>query len=86
MSQVTARDAKLHFAKLLKRAQDGEEIVITRDDQPVARLVGQPSRNPQTVRDAVAGLTALKRRLQKSAKPARLTLAQWRSAVKQGRR
>jgi prevent-host-death family protein len=32
-------EAKTHFAQLLERVEQGEEIVITRCGKPVARLV-----------------------------------------------
>jgi antitoxin (DNA-binding transcriptional repressor) of toxin-antitoxin stability system len=32
-------EAKTHFSKLIARVEAGEEIVITRDGTPVARLV-----------------------------------------------
>lgn len=36
-------DAKTHFSKLVRRAEDGEEIVIRRGSTPVAKLVPLPS-------------------------------------------
>jgi prevent-host-death family protein len=36
---VNVHEAKTHFSQLLKRVEAGEEIVITRAGQPVARLV-----------------------------------------------
>jgi len=32
----------MHFAKLLDRVQQGEEITITRNRRPVARLIPAP--------------------------------------------
>lgn len=31
--------AKVHLSELIDRAQAGEEVIITRDDEPVAKLV-----------------------------------------------
>ena len=47
--QVNVHDAKTHFSKLLKRVAQGEEIIIAKSGQPIARLVplhgaGQPRR------------------------------------------
>ena len=44
MSTVSAFEAKTRFGELLERVARGEEIVITRHDRPVARIVpeGQP--------------------------------------------
>ena len=38
MTRVNVYEAKTHLSRLLDRAQSGEEIVITRHGQPVARL------------------------------------------------
>ena len=35
---VNIHEAKTHFSKLLERVALGEEIVISRDGQPIARL------------------------------------------------
>lgn len=39
MKQVNIHEAKTHFSALISEAQNGEEIVIARAGQPVARLV-----------------------------------------------
>ena len=39
MATVNIHEAKTHFSKLLRRVAAGEEIVIARAGQPVARLV-----------------------------------------------
>ncbi len=39
MTRVTIHDAKTQLSKLILRAQAGEEIVIARGSEPVARLV-----------------------------------------------
>jgi prevent-host-death family protein len=48
-AQVNISTAKTHFAELLKQAEAGAEIVITRAGKPVARLPG--SRLPRTFLD-----------------------------------
>jgi prevent-host-death family protein len=40
MMTVTVEEARARLAELLDRLQPGEEVVITRDAQPVAKLVG----------------------------------------------
>ena len=40
MSVVNVHEAKTHLSRLLARVEEGEEIVIARDGEPVARLVG----------------------------------------------
>lgn len=46
MSTVTLADAKTHLSHLLDRVEAGEEVVITRRGQPVARIspVEKPKR------------------------------------------
>ena len=39
MATMTAREANQSFSKLLKAAENGEEVVITRRGKPVAKLV-----------------------------------------------
>jgi prevent-host-death family protein len=36
---VNIHEAKTHFSKLVRRAEAGEEIVVRRDREPVARIV-----------------------------------------------
>ena len=37
--QISVTDAKAHLTELLRRSEAGDEIVLTRHGQPVARLV-----------------------------------------------
>ena len=39
MISVGVHEAKTTLSRLLRRASSGEEVVITRDGEPVARLV-----------------------------------------------
>ena len=39
MSVVTIHQAKTNLSRLIKKASDGEEIIIARGSKPVARLV-----------------------------------------------
>jgi antitoxin (DNA-binding transcriptional repressor) of toxin-antitoxin stability system len=49
MSTVTLEEAQAHLPQLIEQLQPGEEIVITRDQKPVARLLAeqQPKRKPR---------------------------------------
>jgi len=38
--QVTISEAKAHFAELLKAAEAGEPVIVTRHGKPVARIEG----------------------------------------------
>ena len=39
MTRMTVRDVRLHWPQAEKAAAQGEEIVVTRDAKPVARLL-----------------------------------------------
>ena len=46
MHQVTVHEAKTHLSRLLRELAGGEEVVITRSGQPVARLVAIQESRP----------------------------------------
>ena len=56
MATVTAFEAKTRFGELLERVAKGEEVVITRHDKPVARLVPEGAPRLDEVRRSVEGL------------------------------
>lgn len=87
MDSVTALEAKNRFGRLLERVARGEEIVITRHEKPVARLVPEGQRSLKTVKAAVAGLLELRGRIADHNKgKTRLTTAEVKSWIKGGRR
>ncbi len=87
MGTITAVEAKIRFGELLERVGRGEEIVITRHEKPVARIVPEGRRNLGQVRQAVAALTQLRLRINGRAKGrAKLSDAEVRSAIDEGRR
>jgi antitoxin (DNA-binding transcriptional repressor) of toxin-antitoxin stability system len=49
MPTVTLEEAQAQLPQLIEQLHPGEEIVITRDEKPVARLAGEgtPSRQPR---------------------------------------
>ena len=49
-------EAKAHFSTLVRKALQGEEVVIARDNTPLLRLVpvGVPSRAPGSAKGRVA--------------------------------
>ncbi|MGB6676095.1 MAG: type II toxin-antitoxin system prevent-host-death family antitoxin [Terriglobales bacterium] len=53
MLKIGAFEAKNTFGTLLDRVQRGEEIVITRHGQPIARLVPHAARIDQSQTQAV---------------------------------
>ena len=87
MATVTALEAKNRFGRLLARVLRGEEIVITRHEKPVAKIVPAGERNLDSVQRAVADLRALQDDIRRRAKgkAARLSAAEVRAAIDEGR-
>lgn len=87
MGTVTAFEAKTRFGELLERVGRGEEIVITRHDKPVARIVQEGRQGLQTIQQAVLGLAQLRLQIGLRSKGrAKLSDAEVRSAIEAGRR
>ncbi len=61
---ITLRDANQNFAKYVRKAQGGEEFVITRRGQPVARLSPVGGKRVLT-REQQAALNRTRKRLEK---------------------
>jgi len=81
---ITAFEAKTRFGELLDRVERGEEVVISRRDKPVARLVPEGRPRLQEVAAAVDRLRALRAGLSsRGVKP--LTAAEIRKAKEDGR-
>jgi prevent-host-death family protein len=84
MSKVTAFEAKTRFGELLERVSRGEEVVITRHDKVVARLVPEGAHRLDEIRRAVSGLLELQSRIRRRSK-AKLSDREVRSAIEEGR-
>ena len=84
MSKVTAFEAKTRFGELLERVSRGEEVVITRHDKVVARLVPEGPQRLDEVRRAVSGLLELQGRIRRRSR-AKLSDGEVRSAIEEGR-
>ncbi len=84
MTTVTASEAKTRFGELLDRVAKGEDVVITRHDKPVARLVPESAQRLDDVRRAVAGLRELQQRIRRRSR-AKLSDRDVRSAIDEGR-
>jgi prevent-host-death family protein len=84
MSKVTAFQAKTRFGELLDRVSKGDEVVITRHDKVVARLVPEGPRRLDEVRRAVSGLRELQNRIRRRSR-AKLSDREVRSALEEGR-
>ncbi|MBI1874606.1 MAG: type II toxin-antitoxin system prevent-host-death family antitoxin [Acidobacteria bacterium] len=86
MASVSAFEAKTRFGELLDRVAKGEEVVITRHDKPVARMVPEGAQRLADVRRAVAGLRELRQRVTARNKAkAKLSASEARSAIDEGR-
>jgi prevent-host-death family protein len=85
VAKVTAFEAKTRFGELLERVARGEEVVITRHDKPVARLIPEGATRFDDVRRGVQGLRALQQQIRKRSK-AKLSDAEVRAAIAAGRK
>ncbi len=79
MKTVGAFEAKTHFARLLERVANGEQIVITRHGTPVARLVPFAKPDGERTRRAISRLKAAR-------KGCRLDGLSWQELRDAGRR
>jgi prevent-host-death family protein len=87
MESVTAFEAKTRFGQLLKKVARGEEVIITKHEKPVARLVPEGNRNLKSVREAVAGIFELRKQIFEGNKgKPKLTAAEVKSWIGEGRR
>jgi prevent-host-death family protein len=78
MAKVSAFEAKTRFGELLERVSRGEEVVITRHDKPVARLVPEGAQRLDEVR------RELRRRIRFRSR-AKLSDREARAAIEAGR-
>lgn len=86
-ASVTALEAKTRFGKLLDRVSRGEEIVVTRHERPVARIIPADRGSLHDVRAAVAGLRELRREIAaRQGSESKLTDGQVKSLIEAGRR
>jgi prevent-host-death family protein len=85
MATITAFEAKTRFGELLERVSRGEEIVITRHDKPVARIIPEGKSRLAEVQAAVRGLRALQQEIgkRKGFKP--LSDKEIKDAINEGR-
>ncbi len=87
MATVTAFEAKTRFGQLLERVAQGEEILITRHDKPVARLVPEGRASLESVLGAVATLRNLQQRIAaRTRRKPKLTFDDFKNAVEEGRK
>ena len=80
-THVPVAEAKAKFSEMLRRAGDGEEIVVTSHGRPVARIVAPSDARP-TREQWIADLMEL-RRSGKTIKATREEMVGW---IREGRR
>jgi prevent-host-death family protein len=87
MATITAFQAKTRFGELLDRVSNGEEIIITRHEKPIARIVPEGRRRLTNVRQAVKSFEELRLRIGGRTKGrAKLSDTEVRAAIEEGRR
>jgi prevent-host-death family protein len=82
---VSAFEAKTRFGELLDRVVRGEEIIITRHEKPVARLIPEGGLNLKRVQEAVAALRANRSAMARRRGFKPLTQREIREAIAAGR-
>jgi antitoxin (DNA-binding transcriptional repressor) of toxin-antitoxin stability system len=50
MQTITVEEAQSHLTEIIGKLSPGEEIVLTRDDKPVARIVATSPKPPRKPR------------------------------------
>ena len=65
MSTVSAYEAKTHLPRLIRAAERGETVIITRHGKPVAQLGPVQDQRGVDMADVMKELEALRRRLPK---------------------
>jgi prevent-host-death family protein len=87
MHSVGLFEAKTHLSELVGRAEQGEEVIITRHNKPVAKLVPISEVSPELYRQrlqALAGLQEVGREMAQRGGPiTREEILEW---VREGRR
>jgi prevent-host-death family protein len=87
MATIPAFEAKTRFGELLDRVVGGEEIIITRHEKPVARLIPEGGHSLDEIRRAAEGLEFLQREIAVfcEGKPS-VSWKEFKSFVEEGRR
>jgi prevent-host-death family protein len=87
MTTIPAFEAKTKFGELLDRVVKGEEIVITRHEKPVARLIPEGTPSLEGIRRAAEGLESLQQEIAAfSAGTPPVSWKEFKSFVEEGRR
>ena len=80
---VSAFEAKNRLGRLLDRVEGGEELIITRHGEPVAKLVPVDKRTNNDAKNALDTFRKIRRALRNGAKISRDDIRNWKN---EGRR
>ena len=79
--QIGAFEAKTHFSRILEKAEQGEDFVVTKRGKPVAKIIPFRQEPEMTFKEAVEQLTEM-RKLYRG-KPGSFNI---REAIEEGRK
>ena len=79
--EIGAFEAKTHFSRILEKAEQGEDFIVTRRGKPVAKIIPFQHEKEMTFKEAVEQLTEM-RKLYRG-KPGSFNI---REAIEEGRR
>lgn len=82
MTTLKAVEAKSHFSEILERASKGEEFIVTRRGEPVARVVPFSKHPKKDVKELLAELRAFR----KNTQPVRNPGESWNDIAREGLR
>ena len=85
MATVPAFEAKTKFGELLDRVLEGEEIIITRHEKPVARLIAEGGQKLADIQRAAEGLEALQAEIADEKKGKAIPWKTFKRFVEEGR-
>lgn len=80
MERIGIYDARARLSELVERVQAGEEVILTKRGEPVARLVAETSRGSRKRASTIKRIRALSRRLN-----LKVSRTEVRKAISRGR-
>jgi prevent-host-death family protein len=80
MTTLKAVEAKSHFSEILDRASKGEEFIVTRRGEPVARVIPFSKHRTADVKELLAEL----REFRKASTPVRNPGESWNDIAREG--
>ena len=84
MHEIGSFEAKTHLSQLLKRVNLGESFAITKHGRVIALLTPVASKPHLAVRDVIAGILSLRKKIVK--RDVKMTLDEVRALKNMGRR